>query len=519
MAGKKGEPGKGKQVLIQAVFGRTAVITLLLLLQLAFLVVTFGWLERYVVYLSGSMSAIMTVMLIYVLNTRRDPTYKLTWCILIAISPIFGTLLYAFIALDPGHRAVQKRLRQIAEASKPIIPDQKELMERVAREEKELHSLASYGARFGYPLYENTHVTYFPLGENKFREMVVQLEKAERFIFLEYFIIQDGHMWGTVLDILKRKAAQGVDVRLIYDGTCAFSKLPQDYPRQLEAMGIRCRVFAPIRPFISTTYNNRDHRKILVIDGHTGFTGGVNLADEYINEKVRFGHWKDTAVMLQGDGVRSLTFMFLQIWNAWDKEWIYEPYLAAPGMGPKEAKGYVMPYGDSPLDDEQTGEMVYLDILSTARDYVYIMTPYLILDNQMITALLFAAKRGVDVKLILPHIPDKKYANILAKSHYRQLTEGGVQIYEYTPGFVHVKQFVSDDKKAVVGTINLDYRSLYLHFECGVYMYDCPVVQDIAEDFRQTLEKCQPVTMETIRQEKLIIRFCGALLKLIAPLM
>ncbi|MCD8117802.1 MAG: cardiolipin synthase [Oscillospiraceae bacterium] len=521
MAGEKKNrtPGRGKQALFRAVFSRSAVVVLLLLIQVLFLIGSFGLLQRYVVYTTGSMTVIAVVMMIYVLNTRRDPNYKLTWCVLIGVAPVFGTLLYFYIASDVGHRTEKTLIQRIQDESAPFISDQSALMEQIKADEPAFYPLAIYGTGLGFPVYENTRITYFPLGEDKFRTLIPELEKAEKFIFLEYFIIQDGHMWGDVLDVLKRKAAQGVEVRLMYDGTCSFSKLPFDYPRQMEAAGIQCRVFGPIRPFVSTAYNNRDHRKILVIDGHTGFTGGVNLADEYINETAKYGHWKDTAVMLQGDGVRSLTLMFLQLWNTGVKERVYEPYLIAPGTGPKEAQGYVMPYGDSPLDDELTGEMVYLDILSTAKDYVYIMTPYLILDSQMLTALLFAAKRGVDVRLILPHIPDKKYAFTLAKSHYKDLVKGGVKIYEYTPGFVHAKQFISDGEKAVVGTINLDYRSLYLHFECGVYLYKVPAIQDIYADFQETLEKCQPVTMEDIKKEKLRVKLFGALLKVLAPLM
>ncbi|MCD7844958.1 MAG: cardiolipin synthase [Oscillospiraceae bacterium] len=516
---KERAAARGRQVLSRAVFSRSFAVVLLLAVQALFIVAFFGLLQRHVVYATGSMAVIGLVMMIYILNTRRDPAYKLTWCVLIGAAPVFGTLLYFYIVSDMGHLAEKKRLQQIIDESAPQVADQSALMERLRREEPDFAPLAAYGAGLGFPVYENTAVTYFPLGEDKFRALIPALEKAEKFIFLEYFIIQDGHMWGDVLEILKRKAAQGVEVRLMYDGTCSFSKLPIDYPRQMEAAGIQCRVFSPIRPFISTAYNNRDHRKILVIDGHTGFTGGVNLADEYINEASRFGHWKDTAVMLQGDGVRSLTLMFLQLWNAWFEERAYEPYLLAPGSGPREAQGYVMPYGDSPLDDELTGEMVYFDILNTARDYVYIMTPYLILDAQMVTALSFAAKRGVDVKLILPHIPDKKYAFTLAKSHYRELLEGGVEIYEYTPGFVHAKQFVSDGKKAVVGTINLDYRSLYLHFECGVYLYKTPVIQDIYEDFQKTLAQCQQITLEDVKKEKLRSKLAAAVLKVVAPLM
>ena len=286
---------------------------------------------------------------------------------------------------------------------------------------------------------------------------------------------------------------------------------------RLEKLGIRCKAFAPIQPFLSTHYNYRDHRKILVIDGKAAFTGGVNLADEYINRKERFGHWKDTAILLRGEAVQSFTLMFLQMWNLTEKEprWD-EALLPSP---PVEAEGYVMPYCDCPLDDYKVGESVYMDILNRAKDYVHIMTPYLILDNEMETALKFAAQRGVDVKLILPGIPDKKAAYALAKSHYQYLTAAGVKLYEYTPGFVHAKIFVSDDVKAVVGTINLDYRSLYHHFECAAYLYGGPTVGDVERDFQRTLEQCRRVTPETIRHEKLGYKLGGSLMKLVAPLL
>ena len=324
-------------------------------------------------------------------------------------------------------------------------------------------------------------------------------------------------MWGSILKILAEKAAAGVDVRVMYDGMCEAALLPHDYPKRMAKLGIACKPFTPITPFVSTQYNYRDHRKILVIDGKVAFNGGVNLADEYINRKEVYGHWKDTAVMLKGEAVRSFTLMFLQMWNLDVKEPKWEE---ATLCFPKEcAEGYVMPYGDCPLDGEKVGEKVYMDILYRARSYVHIMTPYLILDDELEAALVYAAQRGVDVKIILPGIPDKKVAYALAKTHYKALIRAGVKLYEYTPGFVHAKVFVSDDEKAVVGTINLDYRSLYHHFECATYLYRCKCISEIEADYQETLLKCREVTPETIRQEKLSYKVMGAVLKAIAPLM
>ena len=370
-----------------------------------------------------------------------------------------------------------------------------------------------------HPVYEHTAVTYFPLGEDKFAAMLEELEAAEHFIFMEYFIVDEGLMWGRVLERLAKKAAQGVDVRVMYDGTCEFALLPHDYPKRLRALGIKCKVFAPVTPFASTHYNYRDNRKILVIDGHTAFNGGVNLADEYINQKVRFGHWKDTAVMLKGEAVKSFTLMFLQMWAIDEKEIRPARFLKYPSRPNAQAAGYVIPYGDCPLDDDKLGERVYMDILNRSLRYVHIMSPYLILDGEIETALKFAAERGVEVVLILPGIPDKPIPYALAKTHYPPLLHSGVKIYEYTPGFVHAKVFVSDDREAVVGTINLDYRSLYHHFECATYMYGADCIPAVEEDFQATLEECRQVTLETVRREKLGIRFTGYLMKVIAPLL
>ncbi|MDE7260886.1 MAG: cardiolipin synthase, partial [Oscillospiraceae bacterium] len=370
-----------------------------------------------------------------------------------------------------------------------------------------------------HPAYRNSGAVYYPIGEEAFAAIMEALEGAEDFIFLEYFIVEEGCMWGRILKVLEEKARQGVEVRVLYDGTCALYKLPYQYPKQLEELGVKCRMYAPLRPLVSTHYNNRDHRKILVVDGRCAFTGGINLADEYINRRVLHGHWKDVAVRITGEAVASFTLMFLQMWNVgeFQGEGEYQRYLDA--SVPVEAEGWVIPYGDSPFDGERVGEMTYIDILNRARKYVHIMTPYLIIDHEMITALTFAAKRGVDVRLIMPAVPDKKTVFALGRSYYKELLAGGVRIYEYTPGFVHAKVFVSDDATAVVGSINLDYRSLYLHFECAALMVRTPAVGTVEQDFQETLEKCREISLEDCRRDKLSRRITGFLLRPLAPLM
>ena len=510
---------KGKRSMLQIIFGRSTLIVLALMLNF-FLFFSFllGLFENLPAFF-GSTLVFTGVMLIFVLNTRDNPSVKLSWCILIALLPLFGSLLYLFVRTDLGQRLNRRMIRESVRESLPHIPEQEALYRRIKEEDPDFYNLAQYLKTCAHaPVYGNTQVQYFPLGELKFQEMLVQLETAEKFIFLEYFTIAEGFLWEQLLAVLERKAKEGVEVRVLYDGTNAIYNLPYNYPKRLEAMGIQCRMFARIRPFVSTHYNNRDHRKICVIDGRTAFTGGINLEDRYINRETVYGHWKDTAVMVQGEAARGFTLLFLQMWNAASRERTYGPYLT-PSAPVPDATGYVIPYGTGPTDRERVGEMVYLHILNQARDYVYIMTPYLILDSETVTALRFAAQRGVDVRLVLPHIPDKKYAFALARAHYRELLEAGVKIYEYTPGFVHGKVFLSDDRCAVVGTVNLDYRSLYLHHECAAYLYRVPALADIKADFRDTFGKSHPVTLAEAEARPLLSRFAAALLKVLAPLM
>ncbi len=511
---------KGKKSLITMVFSRTGLITLLLLLQFGILMGLFAKFQQWIPHVYGLSAVLAGGMVIYLINSRLEPSAKLTWMVLVMVLPVFGTLFYLYAHLDLGHRMLKNRLSEIHQESRKQIPQAPEVMQTFREEHPQGASLSQYVRRSGcYPVYDNTEVHYFRSGEEKFQRLIYELEQAEKFIFLEYFIVEEGVMWGEVLSILAQKAREGLDVRIMYDGTCEFALLPKSYPVQLEALGIQCKVFSPVAPLVSTHYNYRDHRKIVVIDGHTAFTGGVNLADEYINLKERFGHWKDTALMLRGDAVQSFTLMFLQMWAIDQEKPEFRKFLSVRPRNPEYPSGYIMPYGDSPLDDERVGECVYMDLLNRAQRYVHIMTPYLIIGSEMENALCFAAKRGVDVRLILPGIPDKKIPYTLAKTHFSTLIRAGVKIYLYTPGFIHAKSFVCDDVEAVVGTINLDYRSLYHHFECAVYLYKADAIEQIENDFRETLGKCSRVTRETIRQEPKLIRAAGYLLKILAPLL
>lgn len=514
---------KGKKGVIHMIFSRFGIVLLLLAVQVLFLFGLFFKFRQLAPHYLGVASVFYLLMIIVLVNSDHDASAKITWLIVMVLFPIFGALLYIFTSVDIGHRALKKRLSDIIAETRQTIEQDRDVLERVEDKSPELADLAYYINRTGcYPVYSNTQVTYYPVGEKMFEAMLTELEKAKEFIFLEYFILDEGYMWGKLLEVLARKAGEGVDVRVMYDGTCEFALLPRTYPKKLEKLGIHCKVFAPITPFLSTHYNYRDHRKIMVIDGRTAFNGGINLADEYINHINRFGHWKDTGVMLKGEAVSSFTLMFLQMWHVNEKLGDFSPYIKTFDKTMEEfdsGGGFVMPYGDCPLDEDNVGESVYMDILNRAHDYVYIMTPYLILDGELEKALNFAAQRSVDVRLIMPYISDSFVANALAKTYYKSLLKAGVKIYEYSPGFVHAKVFLSDDRKAVVGTINLDYRSLYHHFECATYLYDMPCIGEIKKDYEETLDKCRIVTLETLKKEKWYIRLVGNVMKFVAPLL
>lgn len=510
----------GWKGVLSIIFSRMAIVVLLLALQVFILFGVFYWFGDFLPHIFGGVILFSVIMVLYLMNSRLDASAKLTWLLVIMIMPVFGSLLYLFTKSDLGHRVLRDRAATMIAQTKDLLVTSSVTMERLEQQDPGAASLARYLGQCGsFPVYENTAVTYFPLGEKKFEEMLKQLDKAEHFIFLEYFIVDEGLMWGRILEILARKAAQGVDVRVMYDGTCELSTLPRDYPKRLGKLGIRCKPFAPITPFVSTHYNYRDHRKILVIDGYTAFTGGVNLADEYINHIVKFGHWKDTAIMLQGEAARSFSLMFLQMWNLDEKEPDFSIVSKSSSLDSPQTKGFVIPYGDCPVDADRVGEQVYIDLLNRAHRYVHIMSPYLILDGEMEAALIYAAKRGVDVRLILPGIPDKSFPYALAFTHYPALLDAGVKIGEYIPGFVHAKVFVCDDVEAIVGTINLDYRSLYHHFECAAYLRDVSCIPQIATDFENTWSKCRFVTKESIRKGNIVRWLYGAILKPLAPLM
>ncbi|MFR2774994.1 MAG: cardiolipin synthase [Anaerostipes sp.] len=504
------------------IFSRTFVILLLLLLQSLFLILFFDKMHNGILSY-GTTLCLTVVTYIVIINRQGKNSYKLAALFPIMLFPVLGILLYIFLEFQVEPRLINEKIDYLDQNVIGYEKQDPAIFEKLTAESPETANLSRYlYDNSHFPVYQNTSIRYFSCGEDMFQPFLECLENAEKFIFMEYFAFSEGMMWNAILDILKRKAAEGVEIRFLYDGTCAFN-VPYNYFRKLQSYGIQSRVFNQIRPVLSIVQNNRDHRKITVIDGYIAFTGGINLEDAYINAEVRYGYWKDTVILLKGDAVKSFTSMFLQNWNLGVKkpESGYTKYFPNRNCDyvPESSAGYVIPYCDSPLDDNYVGESVYIDLLYNAKKYVHIMTPYLIIDSEMITALTYAARRGIDVEIIMPGIPDKSYAFAVAKTFYSELLKAGVRIFQFKPGFLHAKSFSVDDEKAVVGTINLDYRSLYLHFECAAFFCKMDTVMDVEKDFQQTLLHCREITPEICRQEKWTTKVYGRLLRMIAPLM
>ena len=427
---------------------RILFLALAVVVQAAVIVIPYVFLKHYIVHFNGVFRLVSVFVVLYILKSDINPVYKIPWIVLLLALPVFGGVLYIIYGRLHFSKKDIMTFVDINNKCKEALALRPSANDSLEKEAPLIYPQAKYLLDYALaPTYNNTETTYFPLGDDMFPVMLSELNKAEKFIFMEYFIIEDGLMLNSILDILKEKASRGVDVRFMYDSLGSIAKAPVDIVRDLRKAGIRCFEFNTFRSILDNRYNNRDHRKICVIDGNVGFTGGVNLADEYINVKTIYGHWKDTAIMIKGDAVWSLTNMFLTLWDGINKcDEDFRKYL--PDIDVKTDNGYVIPYTDFPIDNETVGKSVYLNMINRANRYIYIMTPYLILDNTMATSLCDAAKSGIDVRLITPGIADKKLVNLLTKSYYDKLIEAGVKIYEYTPGFVHAKIFVSDDETA-----------------------------------------------------------------------
>ena len=509
--------------LASLLFQRSVIVAALILVQAALIIGMLALSSAGYSYVRWGSLVLSVLAVLIIVSRQTDPGYKIAWIVPILLFPAFGWLLYL---LCGGNKLSARQRRKMQGMDRTMLEqlERDYKAEQLERLGADAANQARYLERYARcPVYTNTWTRYFPLGDDAFPVMLEELKKAEKYIFLEYFIIAPGVFWDSIVEILREKHAAGVDVRVIYDDVGSLNTLPMNYAHKFEAeTGIPCCFFNRFKPIISIRMNNRDHRKFCIIDGHTAFTGGINLADEYINQKPRFGHWKDTGILLKGEAVWSMTVMFLTMWEyVRDTKVDYRSFRpdALPPQAALGAGHYVQPYADNPLDNEPIGETVYLNMISKAKKYVYVMTPYLIPSDCVMTALCAAAKAGVDVRIMTPHIPDKPLVFELTRSHYEPLLEAGVQVFEYTPGFVHAKCVVSDDAYAVVGSINMDYRSMFLHFEDGVWLCHDPTVLDVKADFLATQAKCQPVTLEECLDHSWVRRLFRSILRVLGPLL
>ena len=508
--------------MMKTLFGRFGISIFLILLQAFILLVALMRFQQQFTYIYLVFLLLSFVSVMKILNNRLNPAYKLAWIIPIMAFPIFGGLFYFLFSSDQTQKKFLKEMQPINDQMKKYLIQDEQMLSDIKQADLRAANQSRYIHDFALcPVYEHTSSEYFPLGEKKFERFLEKLNAAEHYIFLEYFIISEGDLWNSILEILQAKVAQGIDVRIIYDDFGCLFQIPSNYNKILESMGIKCCVFNPVVPFLNIRMNNRNHRKIAIIDGHTAFNGGINIGDEYINAYDKHGHWKDTALMIQGEAVWSFTVMFLTMWNylrKTDEDFeAFRPHVYHEAAF--EGDGFIQPFTDSPLDGEFIGETVYLNLISNAKEYIYITTPYLILDNEMINALSNAAKRGIDVRILTPFNGDRWFVHAMTRANYRFLIEDGVKIYEYSPGFVHSKMFVVDDEYAVIGTINLDYRSLYLHYECATWIYNSHTVLEMRDDIKEALTISQQITLEVYNKTPFYYRLLFIFLRIFAPLM
>ena len=509
--------------ILKFLLSRMVIVGLLLVAELCFLFLVMLRFGEYlpVVY---SFSAVLGVLCVCrIIRNDENPGYKITWIIFVLLTQPFGTVVYMVFSGNKLSKRTKHEMSRITSLTSHSADKRDDVLREIAAASENAGRQSRYIADMACcPPYKNTESIYLPTGEVYFEEMCKILRLAEKYIFIEYFIIAQGEMWDSVYGILREKAACGVDVRVIYDDVGSIMRLPYWTPKQMHADGIQCAVFHPFIPVLDARQNNRDHRKICVVDGKYALTGGINIGDEYCNRISRFGYWKDNGVLLRGEAAWSFTVMFLTIWDyliGGTHVENYDEYRPDPSVWQTfTGTGYVQPYTDNPLDDEALAENIYLHILYHATRYVWITTPYLIIDEQMKQALCTAAKSGVDVRIITPGIPDKKTVNETTKAYYAYLLKNGVKVYEYTPGFLHAKTFLCDDLYGTVGSVNLDFRSLYLHFECGVWLYKTACLADMKTDFARMFADSREITEKDCKVGLLRDLF-RAVLEIMSPLM
>jgi cardiolipin synthase len=508
-------------------------VILLLSVQIAIMLLFIYWLDPHLQYIFGGFTVLSVIFDIYLINQNEKPEFKIAWIIPVTIFPLFGILLYFFTKLNVGNYGLRVNLEETKRESARYLKTDSDVEENL-RHWPQVMDLSYYLQNSaGNPTYMNTEISYYPCGEQFFEDLKIELEQARHFIFLEFFIIGLGFVWNTILAILVKKAAEGVEVRVMWDGIGSLFLLPSGYTSYLASLGIQAQIHTPLKPVLTTSQNNRDHRKIIVIDGETAFTGGLNLSDEYMNYTHPYGYWKDTAVKMHGSSCKSFTAMFLQLWNLdksgedWDRylvapyadpEIFYSPKKKSASNYPSYKGGFAIPYCDDAVNNKDIAEHVYFDILSKARWYVHITTPYTVLDDELVDLLIYTARRGVDVTILVPCKADHFITFCIGRTYIKTLVDNGVHVYEYLPGFIHSKMFISDGERAVVGSINLDYRSLYHHFESAVFIYGNSVIKDIERDFKKTQAECREITSALYKKSPVFHRAVGRVFRIFAPL-
>lgn len=498
---------------------RYIIAILLTIVEIIFIIAIMVVLTIYVPYFYVAIIITIVGVVIQIIGSNENPDYKVPWLLFVITLPIVGLMLYFIF----HQRKLPKRyIKRLNKFNNSLDYDDRKELEKLKKDNELIFSQVKQLKKISSThLYIDNNLTYFSLGEEMHKSILEELEKANKFIFLEYFIIEEGIFWNSILEILKRKVSEGVEVKVVYDDIGCMNTLPGNYFKQLRKKGIEAVLFSKLKGQADGEFNNRSHRKILVIDGKVGFTGGVNIADEYINEKEVYGHWKDTGIKIEGSAVNELTKMFLSDYyiNIKKDEPIDFPSYYS-NFEKKENNSYIIPFGDgpNPIYERQVGKTVIMNILNQATKYVYITTPYLIIDNELMRCLENTALRGVDVRIIVPHIPDKKIVFEMTKNNYKILIKSGVKIYEYTPGFIHSKMYISDDVIAMIGTINLDYRSLTHHFENGVVIYKDKCISDMKKDFIEIMDKSQYID-NNLEKDNLIKRFIKSIVRIFSPLL
>jgi len=509
------------------IYDRLLIYIMLIIAQILVSSTIFIWGLKYVsIYLGGSL-VLSTAFFIYLVNCPGKVEFKITWLLPVVIVPLFGIVLYIIFHNNIGGKALNRTLQKVKNESNPLLLESTKKL-RTFEARNPVSDFSTYMRTMGpFPSYPESPVEYYPGGEFFRKALLKELEKAKHFIFIEFFIISADISWLEIVDILQRKSAEGVEVRVLYDAVGSVFSTTKAHQEFLQKAGIKSKIFLPLTPVFATHQNNRDHRKIVVIDGKVAFTGGINISSEYFNQiQNRFKYWKDTAVKIQGEAVKSYTTMFLQTWNIFSKEKEdYQKYLdmtksqRIPSGDSEKNRGVLIPYGDDAYNNEDIAENTYSYILGRAKKYVHITTPYVMIDTVLLHDLLFAAQRNVEVSVIVPSKPDHFISYCIGKTFLKDLIDGGVKVYTYDDGFIHAKNFTSDDEMATVGSVNLDYRSFFHHFECGLFMYDCEVIKEIENDFQETLKHCTEMTADTYKKLSPFIRFTGRIMRVFAPIM